>query len=473
MYKKRNLPPGPTPLPFIGNLLQIERGQMANSMIKLWKKYGDVYTLYFGSSPVIIICGYQAVKEALVDQGEEFGARGNLVTMNKFTQDYGIAFSNGERWRTMRNFTLRNLRSFGMGKKSTEEKIQEEAQYLVEEFKKSKGMPLNPSKNIIRAVSNVLCSIIFGNRFEYTDERFFKLLGIVEEIYRLTSSSWGQVRHKLQNIFPTLMDYIPGPHQKICSISEELNKFIYERVQKNQETLDPDSPRDFIDNFLIKLQEEQRDPASEFNMRNIMMTFYTLFLAGVETSTTVLKHSLLILVTYPEIQANVHKEIDQVIGRGRVPNYNDRAKMPYTEAVIHEILRFADIAPLNVPHLVTKDTNFRGFSIPKGIEVYPILCSVHRDPTQFANPYKFDPNHFLDENGSFKKNEAMMAFSAGKRICPGETLARMELFVFLTTILQNFTLTSQKKFSEADITPRMGGLINAPIRYEISFISRQ
>ncbi|CAI9599081.1 unnamed protein product [Staurois parvus] len=175
---------------------------------------------------------------------------------------------------------------------------------------------------------------------------------------------------------------------------------------------------------------------------------------------------------YPEIQAKLHDEIDRVIGRERVPKFDDRFHMPFMQAVLSEVHRFGDVIPLNLPHMMTKDTEFRGYVIPKGTEIYPLLCTVHRDPTQFTMPYQFNPNHFLDESGMFRKNDAAMPFSAGKRICPGESLARMELFIFLTTILQKFMLTSQTEFTEPDIAPRMTGFLNAPLHYEVSFIPR-
>ncbi|XP_071981266.1 cytochrome P450 2G1-like [Engystomops pustulosus] len=467
-YRKRNLPPGPTPLPLIGTLLHITRGRLVESLMKLWDQYGSVYTLYFGSRPVVVLCGYEAVKEALIDRGEEFGARGPVPVLEKFTQGYGISLSNGQRWKLIRTFTVRTLKSFGFGKKSIEWKIQTEVQCIMDEFRKLNGRPFDPHKKLMDAFSNVLCSVIFGDRFEYKDERFIKFLRIAEESFQLSSSTWGQ----LQSMLPSVMNYVPGPHHRLISISEELGEFIHERVKASQETLDPSSPRHFIDSFLIKMDEEKKNPNTEFNLKNLLMTTHNLFVAGMETVTSTLRYGLLILLKYPEVQAKIQKEIDQVIGRDRVPNFEDRMIMHYTQAVIQEVHRFGDVLPLNLPHMVTKDVEFRGYQIPKGTDIYPLLCTVHHDPKEFPSPWKFDPNRFLDENGQFKKNDAVMPFSAGKRICPGENLARMELFIFLTTILQNFKLTSPTKFSEYDIAPKLAGFLNAPIDYELSFIPR-
>ncbi|KAM4641244.1 cytochrome P450 2G1-like [Discoglossus pictus] len=309
---------------------------------------------------------------------------------------------------------------------------------------------------------------MFGNRFEYNDEKFKKLIKTGEEIFRLMSSPWGQ----MEDTLPGLMKYIPGPHKKIYTCSDELMEFIDERVKLNQRTLDPNFPRDYIDCFLLKLEQEKQNPKTEFTIKNLLMSVQNVFIAAMDSVTTTMNHSLLILVAFPEIQAKVHDEIDQVIGRDRMPRIDDRNLMPYTDAVMNEIQRFADIAPLNVTHSVTRDTQFRGYTIPKGTDISPLLCTVHRDPSQFSTPYEFNPNHFLDENGKFKKNEASMPFSAGKRKCPGESLAQMEFFLLLTTILQNFRLTSEKKFTLEDIAPKMEGFLNHPIPYQLSFAPR-
>ncbi|PIO30953.1 hypothetical protein AB205_0132330 [Aquarana catesbeiana] len=273
-------------------------------------------------------------------------------------------------------------------------------------------------------------------------------------------------------MIPEIMDYVPGPHQRINKLLQNLLDFVSERVKINQETLDPSDPRDYIDCFLIKMKQEGQNPSSEFNTKSLLLTVLQLFFAGTETVSSTLRHGLLILVHYPEIQDKLHHEIDEVIGVNRRPNIEDRSKMPYMDAVIHEIQRFSDVLPLNLPHASQQDIKFKGYNIPKGTDVYPMLYCALRDPSHFKTPHMFNPGHFLDENGSFKKQDAFIPFSTGKRVCAGEGLAKMELFLFFTTILQNFKLTSKMKFTDADISPKMTGFSNIPIPYELSFVPR-
>ncbi|XP_068105615.1 cytochrome P450 2F2-like isoform X3 [Hyperolius riggenbachi] len=379
----------------------------------------------------------------------------------------GIVFSNGERWKLMRTFTFKTLKDYGFGKKGFEGKMQEEARCVVEELRRSQGQPMNPTKCFTNAFVNLVCSVVFGERFDYSDKRFTKLISIVDEIFRTMSSTWGQI----YSIFPP-MRYIPGPHHKAAAVSEELLVLMAEIVKSCQETLDPEKPRHFVDCFLIRIEKEKNDPRTQFTMESLLYALHSVFMGASDTVSTTLRHALLIFLKYPEVENKIREEIDRVIGRDRLPEMDDRLNMPYTQAVMHEVQRFSDIAPLDLPHLVTKDVQFRGYFIPKGTDIYPLLCTVHRDPTQFATPYKFNPNHFLDENGQFKKNDAWMPFSAGKRICPGEYMARMEFFITLTTILQNFTLSSEKEFTEDEVAPKLTGFLNSPIQYELCFIPR-
>ncbi|PIO41157.1 hypothetical protein AB205_0089410 [Aquarana catesbeiana] len=443
-----------------------------------------------------------------------------------------------------------------MGKRSIEERIQEEAHFLLEEFRNTKQNPFDPTFFLSRAVSNVICSIVFGNRFEYDDKKFLTLLELINDNFRIISSPWGT----LYNIFPGFMDYLPGPHHRIFRNFEKMKTFVMEHLRKHEETFQPDCPRDLIDCFLTKMKKEKDDPESNFNMDTMVMTTLNLFFGGTETVSTTLRYGILILMKYPHITGidtrttrgylchfpppppavfwethrsqetagtsgntqselcmhsrepgseaarlhfliplpkmavaapesreidrfrvptslapwteKVHREIDKVIGRNRCPAVEDRSKMPYTDAVIHEIQRFTSIIPLSLPHCVIRDTDFRGYFLPQGTEVIPVLTSVHTDPEKFKEPHTFNPHNFLDENHRFKANDAFMPFSTGKRICLGESLARMELFLFFTTFLQNFIFKPTIHPDMIDLTPSTSGVGNLPPIYEFSVIPR-
>ncbi|XP_055992173.1 cytochrome P450 2B11-like [Sorex fumeus] len=463
-----HLPPGPRPLPLLGNLLQMDRKGLLQSFLKIRDQYGDVFTVYLGPRPVVMLCGTEAIREALVDHADAFSGRGRIAVIESISQGYGVIFANGERWKVLRRFSLATMRNLGVGKRSVEERIQEEAQCLVQELRNTKGALQDPTFFFHSMTANIICSIVFGERFSYRDPEFLQLLDVFFQTFALISSFSSQVFE----LFSGFLKYFPGSHRQIYENSLHIIDFINRSVEKHRETLDCKAPRDFIDAYLIRMDKEKSDPNSEFHHQNLIISVLSLFFAGTETTSTTVRYGFLLLLKYPHITERIQKEIDQVIGSHRAPALNDRANMPYTDAVIHEIQRFADLLPNSLPHIVTKDTHFRGYLIPKGTEVYPILNSALNDPHYFEKPETFNPDHFLDVNGALKKNDAFMPFSVGKRICLGEGIARAELFLCFTTILQNFNLATNMALEDIDITPMECGVGKLPQPYKIRFLPR-
>uniref|UniRef100_A0A8C5QT84 Cytochrome P450 n=1 Tax=Leptobrachium leishanense TaxID=445787 RepID=A0A8C5QT84_9ANUR len=468
--EKSKLPPGPTPLPFIGNLLQIDTNNIVKSLNKLQDKYGPVFTLYFGPNPGVVLCGYKAIKEALIDQADEFGDRGDYPVFTRYFNNHDLGLSNGEHWKTLRRFALTTLRNFGMGKRSIEERLQEETSFLIDELNKTKGSPADLTMFFASTVANVIASIVYGSRFDYKDDRLKKITDSIYNNFCIMSSMWGT----LYNMYPGLLDSLPGPHHQMRRNFEDITVISRESIKYHKKTLDPNCPRDYIDCFLIRIQQEEGkdNPDPAFYEESLVMSIHNLLFGGTETVSTTLRYGTLVLMKYPEIADRMREEIDQVVGRDRSPCMEDRNKMPYTDATIHEIMRFCDVIPLSLPRCTSRDTLYKGYKLPKGTYITPFLTSVHRDPTHFEDPFNFNPEHFLDASGNFKKEDALMPFAAGKRICLGENLARMELFIFFTSLLQNFTFKPLIAKEEITLEPTGSGLGSVPMEYKCRIIPR-
>ncbi|XP_069389881.1 cytochrome P450 2A10-like [Paralichthys olivaceus] len=461
--KKYNLPPGPVALPLVGNLPQLDRNAPFKSFLKFGETYGPVMTFYLGRQRTVVLVGYDAVKEALVDQADDFMGRGPLPFLIKATKGYGLGVSNGERWRQLVRFTLSTLRNFGMGRKGMEEWIQEESKHLRGRIDSFKAAQFDPTVLVMCTVSNVICCMVFGQRFSYEDKQFLYLLNIVFDFLTFASSPLGQ----MYNMFPSLMDLLPGYHQTVFDRAEGVREFIEMKILEHKETLDPSSPRDFIDSFLIRTDQEKHNPTTEFHHDNLVSTVMNLFLAGTETTSATIRYAISVFIKYPNIQEKIQQEIDSVIGRDRCPNMEDRKSLPFTDAVIHEVQRFLDIVPFSLPHYALTDISFRGYTIPKDTVIIPLLHSVLKDEKQWATPWTFNPQHFLDHSGNFKKNPAFLPFAAGKRACVGETLARMELFIFMVSLLQHFTFSCAEGPDSINLDPEYSSFTSVPRMYQV------
>ncbi|XP_072044784.1 cytochrome P450 2U1-like [Amphiura filiformis] len=175
------------------------------------------------------------------------------------------------------------------------------------------------------------------------------------------------------------------------------------------------------------------------------------------------------MIAYPDIQSRVQYEIDSVVGRNSLPRVND--KLPFTEATIMEVQRIASTVPMGVPHAAAADTTLRGYFIPKGTMILSNLWAIHHDQDTWDEPEKFKPERFLDSKGDVCYRNEYVPFSTGRRACLGENLAKMELFVYFTHLLHQFS------FKKPDASPPITfestfGTTNAPLPYELIVTKR-
>ncbi|XP_074077405.1 cytochrome P450 2J4-like isoform X2 [Macrotis lagotis] len=459
----RNYPPSPPGLPIVGNFFQIDFSNPQVTFKQLIKKYGNVVCTHAGNKTFMMVTGLPRIKEVLLKEDQVFIDRPKIPVHDYVFKSRGLVMSNGQEWKYQRRFALMTLRNFGLGKRTVEDGIREEARYLTEVIGEEKGKPFDPHFQINNAVSNIICSITFGHRFEYHDSKFRELLKSLDAVTVLEATWQSQVF----NMFPRIMKFLPGSHQKCFREWRKLETFVEDEIKQHKENLNSEETQDFIDAYLKELSKHDIHPS--FNEKNLVFCTLDLFLAGTETTSTTLRWGLLYMALNPEIQGKIQAEIDRVVGQARQPTMADRENLPYTNAAVHEVQRMGDILPFNVPREARIDTTVAGYYVAKGTMMMTNLTTLHKDPKEWATPETFNPEHFL-ENGQFKKKENFMPFSIGKRACLGEQLARAELFLFFTCLLQKFTFQAPPN-TQLTLEFR-AGLTQAPVPYKICALPR-
>ncbi|XP_058013182.1 cytochrome P450 2W1-like isoform X2 [Ahaetulla prasina] len=355
----QRMPPGPIPLPIIGNLHLIDIQRQDVSFMKLSKTYGPVFTFHLGLQKIVVLVGYEAVKEALLSKRNEFIDRPPIPIFLQIQHENGLFFSIGELWKDTRRFALTTMRDLGMGSSLMEGKILEELNFLVEKVNSFKGEPF-ALQTFSEAPTNITFTILFGERFDYADPTFTTLL---RNIYEVMSLLGAPALH-LYNVYPFL-GFLLKPHKRILKRIKETCTIIEKYLRASKETLSRNQLQSYIDSMLFKQQQEgENGKKSTFHNPNVVASVLDLVMAGTETTATTLQWTVLMMMKYPEIQRKVQQEIQRVVGSERLPVYEDRKQMPFTNAMIHEVQRFASIVQ-HFPRCTAMDTHFRGYFIPK------------------------------------------------------------------------------------------------------------
>ncbi|XP_063165675.1 cytochrome P450 2U1 [Candoia aspera] len=493
----RRLPPGPKVWPLVGNLFfamlperllgvlgvippRKEKGSCGRGEeegprpMHLWltdlaKIYGSIFRIVLGSRHLIVLSDFEAVRDALVTQAEVFSDRPSVPIVALITEQKGVVFAPyGPLWKKQRKFSHSTLRHFGLGKHSLEPKIIEEFKYVKEEILKHGEEQFNPFPIIGNAVSNVICLMAFGRRFNYDDAEFQSMLRLMSRALEISLNN--QVL--LINICPWLY-YLPfGLFRELRQIVLDITAFLKNIIRQHRENLDAQYPRDFIDMYLLHSDEEKKiNGESSFNEDYLFFIIGDLFVAGTDTTSNTLLWSLLYMSLHPQDQRNVQEEIELVIGCNRAPTLADKVHMPLTEATIMEVQRMTVVVPLSIPRMASETTELQGYTIPKGSIILPNLWSMHRDPNKWENPNDFHPARFLDENGQLFKNETFIPFGIGKRVCMGEQLAKMELFLMFVSLLQSFTFLYPAGLKKPSMKGRFG-LTLAPFPFKLIALKR-
>ncbi|XP_070762866.1 cytochrome P450 2D15-like [Enoplosus armatus] len=454
-HRAKNFPPGPRPIPIFGNLLQLSLESPVADLERLAKRYGKVYSLFIGSRPAVVINGLQALKEALVNKAADFSGRPQGLLINHAIQVKahapGVVLSDyNPGWREQRRFGLMTLRNFGLGKHSMEQRILGETGRIIKSLEQSVGKTTDPHLLFHNAASNVICQVLFDRQFDYDDEFLKFFVSFFHEASKIINGRWGMIYDSIP-----LLRNLPLPFQRAFKMFKMAHERRLEMLAESKETRVPGKPRHFIDCYLDEL-DKRGDDGSSFSEDQLCAFILDLHFAGTDTTANTILSAFLYLMNHPQIQERCQQEIDKVLDGKDQATFEDRHQMPYVQAVLHEVQRTADTVPLSVFHCTTKDTELMGYSIPKGTIIIPNLSSVLNEEGQWKSPHEFNPENFLNEEGEFVKPEAFMPFSTGPRMCLGEGMARMELFLIMVTLLRRFKFIWPEDAGEPDYTPVFG-----------------
>uniref|UniRef100_A0A1B6KQ89 Cytochrome P450 n=1 Tax=Graphocephala atropunctata TaxID=36148 RepID=A0A1B6KQ89_9HEMI len=477
-------PPGPTRWPILGGYLQllVENYRFPYKALHwMARRYNtEILGVYLGPYPTVIACSQASSRDML--NHPAFQGRAEAFVPSCRDGDgviRGQFFIDGHRWTEQRRFMLRNLRDFGFGtrSKSFEKVIEEELRDFIDlaQSKNVEGVTDTGSVIVPPAFYafflNLSLHVFLGTRLppaqhhklrEFAKTAYKFILAIDATTGAINMTPW--IRH----IIPELSGF------NDCMRSNDyLKNFIKELVQEHKDTYLPDALRDFCDVYIKEMKDKNDSNFQHwFSDEQMVMTFWDTLFPSSMTQTATMGFAVEFLLLYPEVQAKVHQEVDRVVGRSRLPTLDDRKNMPYTEAVLKEVMRRETLAPLTLPHRCTEDTYFNGYFIPKDTTVVASLYSCNMDENVWENPFEFKPERHLEEDGSIKKKDYSLQFGLGKHVCSGETFARQNMFLLFSTMLQHFSLELPPGQAPPDLEMHVPGLIITPKYFPVNMVPR-
>ena len=305
----------------------------------------------------------------------------------------------GAQWLGQRNFTVKQLKNFGFGKKDLEGVIVEEARDLVEHIE-SLGDIVKVNDSLFAVpVLNVLWNMVVGYSLNRDDEEMKSLLKLITYVFTSKIFVVAMAAPWVRFVFPSLTGY-----NKRLDALKGMRNHIQKEIEKHELDLDEQNPRDFIDTYLIEIKN---NPDNEFCKEQLVMIGMDLMGAGSETSSTTLMWVILYLVLHPDVQENCYKEIEDQIGESNV-RIEDTGKLNFCQATIAEIQRVSEVAVSSLQHRVTEEviaygaaiesidflikvTLPSGHVIPEGSLAMSNIKKFLSDPLLWDNPSKFTP----------------------------------------------------------------------------------
>ncbi|XP_049396250.1 cytochrome P450 71A6-like [Solanum stenotomum] len=452
---KKNLPPSPPKLPFIGNFHQLGL-QPHRSLQKLTNEFGPMMMLQFGSVQVLIASSAESASQIMKIQDLGFANKPNSIIPRKlFFGPKDVAFTPyGEYWRNARSVCMLHLLN-NKRVQSFSKIREEETSLLLRKINHSidNSQVVDLTELFVTMMNDVLCRVALGRK--YCDgEEGKKFKSLVIELVELLGV------FNIADYMPWLawVNHFNGLNAKVDKVAEEFSAFLEGVIEEHKEKIDEkeEGSADFVD-ILLQVQKENK---SGFNieMDSIKAIIMDMFAAGTDTTSTLLEWTMNELIRNPNTLRKLRDEVRQVTQGKSDVTEEDLENMPYLIAVMKESLRLHSPVPL-LPRQAIKDTKVLGYDVAAGTQVFVCPWAISRDPTIWENPEEFQPERFLDTCVDYKGlNFELIPFGAGRRGCPGITFAKVVNELALARMLFHFefSLPNGAKAEDLDVDEALG-----------------
>ncbi|KAG8176952.1 hypothetical protein JTE90_015418 [Oedothorax gibbosus] len=443
IFKNRGLPPGPLGVPFFGFWPFIDQNEIHLQFEKLKKKYGDVFSFSYTGTLYINLGSSKAVRETILAKSDCFTKRSDGYNFMADIFEGGVLMQHSEEWKTNRKFFLQSFKErVAMSVKDLlSGSLYDSVNSTVAELREKTGQTLNIVELLLDKCNANIRLTLFGEsgiseeQVREINELYVAIMYCFTSPLLLVSGNIGKYI-----IFPF---FTPG-YKEAKANSKKIEKILYQIIDEHKATFDEDHVRDIIDEYIRErtVRGRKGDPtAQHFTDKGLMSSLMQFLGDGVFSVAALIALYIHALLEHPEEQDNIYRELMEVVGKDRQPTFEDKNRLSYTNAFIQEALRASELIGLFPGLECTQETTVRGYRIPKGSVLVLNSFNMHNDPEVYEEPQKFNPRRFVVTEGK-RKPEPPVTFGVGKRSCIGETFVMNQVFLFLTSLVKTFHIST-------------------------------
>ncbi|KAJ6603388.1 cytochrome P450 [Mycena vulgaris] len=435
------LPPGPKKIPFLGNLLDMPSTFEWETYMEWSKKYNsDVLHLNVAGKSLLILSSMQAAEDLLVKRGGTFSDRPRLPMVNEL-MSWEAALSTWRRRRLHRRLLHDTLN--GVAVQKFRRPIRDSARWLLQRLAQDPDPLLSHLRHM---AGKIIISVAYGIQVTDHDDPY---VALAEEAVEGLTTALVPGRF-LVDALP-ILKYVPawfpgaGFKRKAALWGKLATRMMEEPYAEVKHQMAcflfaiGTAPHSFTREALYGVEQSENKDSMEHAIRSAARSLYT---AGTGTTVSVIGTFVIAMLSNPEAQRKAQMEIDAVVGKSRLPDFDDEESLPYVSAVVKEVLRWINPTPIAIPHFLASEDEYRGYRLPAGSIVMPNVHAILHDEAVYPDPYAFNPERYL-LNG--KLNPEMpspeIVFGFGRRICPGRHMASLSVWISVASILATFDIT--------------------------------